>query len=243
MKLFNSHTLAAILLACPSLVSAISSVKVSQGFLVQKEIEYYKSIPVSVDNEDSCEASDRIFGHVNLEKAFRRRIEEASGKTCTDETKKHADEVKVRTSLIHRTTDRHLDRVNNVGHEFVSFIFLNSNDDAYFHHGDTKVPVVAGNMVTFPGDAYHHTEVPRGEVHLLGPFDSNTYEPIGCGVTIECCGDTVNTAETCLAACDDVSKVECKTDDFCPVSTHLLFLCCGRLKNETHLYHAVSFAL
>lgn len=81
----------------------------------------------------------------------------------------------------------------------VAFIFLEDNPDATFlhgHHDDdgdgddvaasasaalgasgggtsavrTTVPVIAGNLVTFPGNVNHFTVVSKGEVKLLGPF-------------------------------------------------------------------------
>jgi hypothetical protein len=62
-----------------------------------------------------------------------------------------------------------------VGH--VRFVFLNDNDDAFFKHGEEQVPVVAGNLVTFPGDVPHSTIVNSDEVYLLGPFDER-FNPI-----------------------------------------------------------------
>jgi hypothetical protein len=144
---------------------------------------------------------------------MRSRIQDANQKSCSIDDDIE-EEMEVRTSFINRTTDAHLDRVKGTGHEYVSFVFLNTNDDAYFVHGDTEVPAVAGSMVTFAGDVYHHTRVNSGHIHLLGPFDSKTYEPIGCGVTITCCGDVVNRADVCLAACRNPENgVTCTVSD------------------------------
>jgi hypothetical protein len=52
----------------------------------------------------------------------------------------------------------------------VAFLMLNTNDDAYFSHGKTSVPVKEGTMVTFPGNVVHHNVVNSGIVKLLGPF-------------------------------------------------------------------------
>lgn len=53
----------------------------------------------------------------------------------------------------------------------VAFVFLNSNPDAYFQHGDMSVPVVEGSLVYFNGRVAHNTVVNSGVVHLLGPFE------------------------------------------------------------------------
>jgi hypothetical protein len=59
----------------------------------------------------------------------------------------------------------------------VSFVFLNDNPNAYFVHGEDRIPVVAGNMVIFRGgQVKHYTEVESGEVHLLGPFGARSLE-------------------------------------------------------------------
>jgi hypothetical protein len=183
--------------------TADAILSIYKNFLAPDEIEFYKNIPVSESNKGSCKGADRVFGHVNLDKNMRSRIQDASQKSCSIDEDGDIEEMEVRTSLIHRTTDAHLDRVNGTGHEYVSFVFLNTNEDAYFVHGDTEVPAMAGSMVTFAGNFYHHTRVNSGHIHLLGPFDSNTYEPIGCGVTITCCGEVVNRADVCLAACNN----------------------------------------
>jgi hypothetical protein len=67
-----------------------------------------------------------------------------------------------------------------VGH--VSFVvFLNDNDDVFFKHEEEQVPVVAGSLVTFPGDVPHSTIVNSGEVYLLGPFDEH-FSPTSAGL-------------------------------------------------------------
>jgi hypothetical protein len=64
--------------------------------------------------------------------------------------------------------------------EEVSFVFLNDNPNAFFVHGDDRIPVVAGNMVIFRGgQVKHYTEVESGEVHLLGPFGARSLESVG----------------------------------------------------------------
>lgn len=54
----------------------------------------------------------------------------------------------------------------------VAFVFLNSNSDAYFQHGDNmSVPVVEGSLVHFNGRVAHNTVVNSGAVYMLGSFE------------------------------------------------------------------------
>jgi len=80
------------------------------------------------------------------------------------------------------TTEPHVDAYTESGDavvdEFVSFIFLNTNPDAEFVHGDQSVPVEAGKLVTFPGDEAHNTVIRRGLVQIAGPFASSSGKPV-----------------------------------------------------------------
>jgi hypothetical protein len=50
----------------------------------------------------------------------------------------------------------------------VAFFDAETNDNAYFLHGKTSVPVKEGTMVTFPGNVVHHTvRINSGSIKLL----------------------------------------------------------------------------
>jgi len=93
------------------------------------------------------------------------------------------------TSRIHKTTHRHVDSlaVNVVVPGTVGFVFLNSNPDAHFQYDDDKetgqegmcIPVVAGNLVAFPGRIPHNTVIESGEVRLLGTFEMERLGLVG----------------------------------------------------------------
>jgi hypothetical protein len=63
--------------------------------------------------------------------------------------------------------------------EMIAFLMLNTNDDAYFSHGDTSVPVKEGTIVTFPGNVVHQTVIHSGSVKFLGPFEVFGMQSVG----------------------------------------------------------------
>jgi thioredoxin reductase len=101
----------------------------------------------------------------------------------------------IMTKMIVSTTPLHYDRHKSTGGILgcepntainstidgpVGFIFLNTNHNATFvHQRDGRIPVVAGNLVTFDGNLPHHTVVTDGAVHLVGPFHLQTMQYIG----------------------------------------------------------------
>lgn len=58
-----------------------------------------------------------------------------------------------------------------VGDQLVAFLSTNTNEDAYFDHGGTSIPIVEGSLVVFEGGTRHRTVVNSGVVNMLGPFD------------------------------------------------------------------------
>lgn len=91
--------------------------------------------------------------------------------------------VSLRARSIETTTHEHQDRhwgSGDIVQDSVAFVFLNTNPDAQFVHGDGhSVPVKAGTMVQFPGAVSHYTQVNSGNVQLVGPFHVNTLTPVG----------------------------------------------------------------
>ena len=69
--------------------------------------------------------------------------------------------------------------------EHVGFVFLNTNPDAHFVHGESTVPIVEGRMVLFDGGIPHNTIVNSGSVKLLGPFDAKDFTAVGIFKEIE----------------------------------------------------------
>ncbi|KAG7341759.1 hypothetical protein IV203_010931 [Nitzschia inconspicua] len=58
-----------------------------------------------------------------------------------------------------------------------TFVFLNSNEDAYFVHDGQSVPVTAGTLVNFQADKPHQTVVNNGIVQMLVPFANRRLMP------------------------------------------------------------------
>jgi len=91
----------------------------------------------------------------------------------------------VRIKTMSESTDKHQDhRITQEGAPIVDgdvgFVFLNSNPDAAFVHGDEEVLPEAGKLVVFNGRIPHNTVVPSGSVvRIAGPFYLQTLEPIG----------------------------------------------------------------
>lgn len=67
---------------------------------------------------------------------------------------------------------------------------METNPRAYFSWGDLSVPVEQGNMVVFDGQVPHQTVIEQGSVHLLGPFDAETFRMVGA---IPALGEISNT--------------------------------------------------
>jgi hypothetical protein len=63
--------------------------------------------------------------------------------------------------------------------ELIAFLMLNTNDDAYFSHGESSVPVKEGTIVTFPGNVVHQTVIHSGSVKFLGPFEVFGMQSVG----------------------------------------------------------------
>lgn len=99
---------------------------------------------------------------------------------------KEGDDVIARHTYLETSSWRHRDHFvegDTQGQLVTSrnaFVFLNSNSDAFFLHGESdKVPVVEGTLVVFDGSVPHHTEVSSGVVHLLGPLNTESLVRVG----------------------------------------------------------------
>ena len=87
---------------------------------------------------------------------------------------KDPQEAPFQIKTMHSTTDVHTD-INNgrapVGKQQAStIIFLNTNENAIFVHGDEAIPVEAGTLINFQADEPHHTVIEDGYVQVMVPF-------------------------------------------------------------------------
>jgi hypothetical protein len=185
MQLSSLFILCSLALFQEGCSSATSALKVREGFFSQGEVSLFSSVtPTYVD------PLGRPTGEVELPVHIMHRFH--AEKTSKYDALSHCSVFpqKVNTKLLMASSSCHTDAVmphngqrseqaeedtKIVGH--VRFVFLNDNEDAFFKHGEEQVPVVAGNLVTFPGDVPHSTIVNSGEVYLLDPFDEH-FSPI-----------------------------------------------------------------
>jgi len=152
--------------------------KVIENFLTEDEINSYRQVEVT----EKGIQDNRRLGRAHAESDLIRRLEDA-GAVAPGQESAH-----IRTSLLTESSAPHTDiGLPEEGGMFelgeddnVVFVFLNDNPDAKFIFGDESVPVVAGNMVAFNGHQVEHsTVVEKGEVHLLGPFESRNLGYVG----------------------------------------------------------------
>eukprot|EP00978_Attheya_sp_CCMP212_P021561 scaffold63092_cov45-Attheya_sp.AAC.1 len=104
---------------------------------------------------------------------------------------------------------------------------MNTNEDAYFDHGDTSVPIVEGSLVHFQGGKPHNTVVNSGFVNMLGPFDIMGFKSVGngnsnsCNNDARCCDeddcDNVHVYDICVHVCVELPSAfddcECHAGD------------------------------
>jgi hypothetical protein len=73
-------------------------------------------------------------------------------------------------TTLFESTKRHVDGSKEDILPEVAIIYLNSNPDAFFSHGDETVTIKAGKLVAFDGHVEHNTVIPSGTVQFAGPF-------------------------------------------------------------------------
>jgi hypothetical protein len=154
------------------LVSASSSFKVVKGFLSNSELDHFLQVkPTEKGNRN------RMHGFTKIDASFVDRLE----RVLAAKSVQNVHNAEIKTTHLTQSSVPHIDHFTRGGvvEGDVAFVFLNDNPNAFFVHGDDRIPVVAGNMVIFRGgQVKHHTEVESGEVHLLGPFGASSLESV-----------------------------------------------------------------
>jgi hypothetical protein len=100
-------------------------------------------------------------------------------------------DISVSTAL-HRDGYREGDHNGKSAVGNTAFVFLNTNKDAWFVHGDARVPVEEGKLVIFPSNEPHHTVIQGNQgVQLLGPVDTDFLVAVGgfSSVTVDVNGE------------------------------------------------------
>jgi hypothetical protein len=179
MQLSSLFLLSTLALFQEGCLSASSALKVRKGFFSQGEVSLFSSVmPTNLD------LFGRPTGEVELQDSIMQLFNAETTSNYDALGHESALSQKVHTTLLMASSPVHTDcTMPHNGHisehteedkkimGHVRFVFLNNNEDAFFKHGEEQVPVVVGDLVSFPGDVPHSTIVKSGEVYLLGPFD------------------------------------------------------------------------
>jgi len=176
--------------------------------------EGFRSIPVEVFHHPIEEGKDytilkspldynfhRKRGVVEVTESYLERLKADLDSPLNDLAKSHDRNPLLQIVELDETAEPHIDAYPSknpqdrqvVDDALVAFVMMNDNPDAYFEHGDTKVPVLKDTMVKFPGNVPHRTVIGSGIVRLLGPFDVMGLQGVGLAAEIE--GSPQNTRE------------------------------------------------
>lgn len=125
-------------------------------------------------------------GHITVDNNIVQRIKDAAGSECSIDDIIDANNtggVKLQTRFINQSTQPHVDRYHHNGKvvdDDVMFVALDSNPEAYFTHGDSSIPTVAGRLIRFNGSIKHGTTFDGGNpIRLLGPFSTKNFASVG----------------------------------------------------------------
>ena len=161
------------------------AVKTYPNFLKPEEIEYFSSV----------EIIDDFYGIANFDESIAKRIHEVAASelssdisTCSiDESFEYRRSVPINhmRSTTARHQDVHVNDDGSIGEKVegkVAFIFLDSNENATFVHGDdTHIPSEAGTLVVFDGHVPHNTIVTGGALSIVGAIDLEKLTFVGPG--------------------------------------------------------------
>ena len=208
MKIFtkNNNVLAMACFLGISAIASAASVETYSNFLTDDEIQYFKS--VHIDEKDKADDQVKSWGAAVLDTSISKRLHKITG---THVTLKEQNEYlrSIAVTKLTGTTETHVDYHyygDSLGIEKaedkVAFIFLETNPDATFVHGEAKVPSEAGKLVVFDGAVPHNTQVERGTLALAGPLDLKRLSFVGPCTTDEDCEN--NFPERPKCDCDPV---------------------------------------
>jgi len=171
-------TTAAIIIA-PFTVSVKGMVvrELKEFASVHEMQQILSSSPSLADSSESQDIPEYVEAYFPSEVVARLHRLENDSEQCATDTNAF-DRLAAQVKTMYDTSKPHTDCFTKdqkpVSDETVSFIFLNSNPDAAFVHGDQRVAVEAGKLVTFRGDEVHNTVIDRGFVRLAGPISSGS---------------------------------------------------------------------
>lgn len=148
--------------------------------LTQGEIQFLKKELALSDT-----ARERIRRPVNIPNTLAHIIREQYLQQCEEPSQRVVfedlkEENVIPINVLFETSPRHTDGLKFQGDRAfaedmpgdlsVAFIPLEDNDQAFFDHGEERVLIKKGTMVTFDGAIKHNTVLLGGSVQFLGPF-------------------------------------------------------------------------
>lgn len=178
MRFFQA-TLVALLAATTVSAFPMASTQVTHNFLSPIQVSALASAEI-----DGASIG-KFFGQALLDQDTVLRLP----RDHTIPVKTTADgRIPIMTSVLTESSPKHIDCHMAEERDFallnedhVGFVFLNTNPNAHFSHGDAVIPVQAGTLVTFPGSVEHHTVIHSGSVHLAGPFHLDSVDFVNMG--------------------------------------------------------------
>ena len=142
------------------------SLEIYERYITPEQVRKLDAAPIDIDSHA------RFYGITVLEKDIADSLPRDR-----DDCNKAVDTPilkQVLTETTHRHQDYYVpfeDKAGQLVDGKAGFFVLNTNPDAYFHHGDIRVPIEAGKFVKFDGRIMHNTVINSGEVRLAGPFE------------------------------------------------------------------------
>ena len=156
-----------------------AAVEVFPDILDDNELDMFSRVKVA------GVSSEKSLGIAKLSKIVADRIHTVTGRHDASRDDSLRSRV-VPITLVRKTTAVHRDhRWNDDGtpgevvNDKAAFIFLNTNKDAFFVHGDDTIAAEAGKLLVFDGRIPHNSLIRKGDMRIAGPFQLETFNMVG----------------------------------------------------------------
>ena len=193
MRLLISTAIAIIKVISTSaddpIIKKHGSLQYVDNFLSPEESKSFND-DMDILQQNPFDPDATFLGHVLVNELIQQRIKDVAGSEFSIDDSIIANDdgsIMMQTRIIDETTNHHVDyRDNEAVEDDVMFITLNSNPDAHFTHDGNSLPVVAGRLLRFAGNALHGTTLNGGDpIRLLGPFSIKNFASVGTRALLE----------------------------------------------------------
>lgn len=158
------------------------------GQLGENGVEHHNGL-CEFSNSPMDLISDRRLGSAAIDRGnLARAIQQGAG-VVNSSWRQQRDgrqerNIRISCSILRRTSPLHQDTIHHMpqqedGYYKTAFVFLETNPNAHFSVAGHSFPVVKGNMLVFDGSIPHQTVIDKGDVKLLGPFETRSFQPVG----------------------------------------------------------------